>query len=138
MFVHCCHCTECQRQTGGAFAVNALIEADRIAVRQGAIREVMLPTESGGGLATQQCGECGAVLWMYYPGAGRGVAFLRAGTLDEPAACPPDIHIFTRSKQAWVRLPDGVLAVEGYYPMRETWPEDRFARLLAAKKAAGS
>jgi len=137
MYVHCCHCTECQRQTGSAFAVNALIEANRITVLQGEVCEVVLPTESGGGLATQQCGACGAILWMHYSGAGRGVAFLRVGTLDEPAAFPPDIHIFTRSKQPWMRLPDETLAVEGYYPIREIWPEDRFARLIAAKEAAG-
>lgn len=136
MYVHCCHCTECQRQTGSAFAVNALIEADRIELLEGAMREVVLPTESGKGLATQQCAVCGAVLWMHYAGAGRGVAFLRVGTLDDPSACPPDIHIFTRSKQPWVVLPEDALAVEDYYPMRKTWPDDAFARLLAAKESA--
>jgi hypothetical protein len=136
MYVHCCHCTECQRQTGSAFAVNALIEADRVELTRGRLREVVLPSPSGKGVATQQCGECGGVLWMHYGGAGRGVAFVRAGTLDNPAACPPDIHIFTRSKQPWVELPESVPAVEDYYPMRKVWPEDAFARLLTAKQAA--
>ncbi|QLC26978.1 GFA family protein [Parasphingopyxis algicola] len=136
MFVHCCHCTECQRQTGSAFAVNAIIETRRIELLAGTVTERSLPTESGRGIDLVQCAACHTGLWTHYAGAGRVFAFVRTGTLDDPSACPPDIHIYTRSKQPWVVLPESVPAVPGYYRTADLWPEDSLARRAAAKAAA--
>ena len=47
MFVHCCHCRDCQRQTGSAFVINALIETDRITILSGEVHPVAVPTDSG-------------------------------------------------------------------------------------------
>jgi hypothetical protein len=70
-------------------------------------------------------------LWSNYAGAGPLVKFVRVGTLDEPDHLPPDIHIFTASKQPWVVIPGGVPAVPEYYDRDEYWPADSQARRLA-------
>lgn len=131
MFVHCCHCTSCQTETGSAFVINALIESDRVETLDGAPEAVMTPSESGRGQQVWRCPECRAALWSNYGGAKDLIRFVRVGTLDAPAALPPDIHIYTRSKLPWVRLPDGALAVEGYYDSREVWPQDSLERRKA-------
>jgi len=115
MIVHCCHCTSCQTETGSAFVINAVIEADRLTVTKGAPDLVMTPSESGRGQEIARCPECHVALWSHYATAGRKAAFVRVGTLDAPDACPPDVHIFTRSKLAWVRLPPGQPAFEIFY-----------------------
>jgi len=131
MFVHCCHCRWCQRETGTAFALNALIEADRV-VHTGAEPEiVMTPSNSGKGQKIARCGSCRIAVWSNYGGGGDLFRFVRVGTLDDPDAFPPDIHIFTSSKQPWVVIPPGALAVPEYYKSSETWPKESLERRAA-------
>ena len=130
MFVHCCHCLDCQRQTGSAFVVNALIETDRIALLSGAPVATAMPTESGRPHDVYRCADCLTALWSDY-GRRPALRFVRVGTLDDPAALAPDVHIFTRSKQPWVGLPPGVPAVEVYYDMQQLWPAESLARRKA-------
>ncbi len=127
MFVHCCHCRDCQRQVGSAFAINALIETDRIEVLRGELAASPMPTDSGRPHHIHRCAACGTALWSDYGGR-PALRFVRATTLDDPAALPPDVHIFTRSKLPWVRLPDGVPAFEIYYHMASLWPAESLAR----------
>jgi hypothetical protein len=131
MFTNCCHCKDCQRQSGGAFAINALIESDRVDLLKGETVETNLPTESGRPHLVHRCGACGITLWSHYGGR-RAVSFVRAGTLDDPAAIEPDAHIFTRSKLPWVRLPDGAPAFEVYYDAGKLWPAEALKRREAA------
>jgi hypothetical protein len=134
MFVHCCHCRWCQRETGTAFALNAMIEADRVELLSGEVELVDTPSASGKGQRIWRCPTCRVAVWSNYAGAGDGVRFIRVGTLDEPDRLPPDIHIFTMSKQPWVILPEGVPAVREYYKPKEMWPkasQDRFAAVRA-------
>ena len=134
MFVHCCHCRWCQRETGTAFALNAMIEADRVELLSGEVELVDTPSASGRGQRIWRCPTCRVAVWSNYAGAGDGVRFIRVGTLDEPDRLPPDIHIFTMSKLPWVILPEGVPAVREYYKPREMWPkasQDRFAAVRA-------
>ena len=128
MFVHCCHCRRCQRETGSAFALNAMIEADRVTLLRGAPELVDTPSESGKGQKIARCPQCRVALWSHYGGAGDAVSFIRVGTLDHPDRVPPDIHIFTDSKQPWVILPDGVPAMPEYYRAKEMWPAESQAR----------
>lgn len=128
MFVHCCHCTSCQTETGSAFAINAMIEADRVELLAGAPVAVATPSESGKGQTIWRCPSCHVALWSNYAGAGPRIRFVRVGTLDAPAACPPDVHIFTRSKLPWVTLPEGVPAVDVYYDRAQLWPAESLAR----------
>ncbi len=133
MFVHCCHCSWCQRETGTAFALNAMIEADRVELTAGEPELVDTPSASGKGQKIWRCPHCRVALWSNYSGAGDKVRFLRVGTLDTPAAMPPDIHIFTSTKQPWVMLPQGTPAVPEYYKPREMWPKESQDRFVALK-----
>ena len=131
MFVHCCHCRWCQRETGASFALNAMIEADRVVLLKGAPETVDTPSESGKGQKIVRCPVCRIALWSNYAGAGDAIRFVRVGTLDEPDRLPPDIHIFTRSKQPWIVLPPDTPAVDVYYDRNELWPEASLARRRA-------
>jgi hypothetical protein len=131
MFVHCCHCRWCQRETGTAFALNALIESDRVQLLGGEPEVVHTPSNSGVGQKIARCPTCRIALWSNYGGAGDKVRFIRVGTLEEPDRLPPDIHIYTMSKQPWVVLPQGVPAVEAYYKASERWPAHSLARRKA-------
>ena len=111
LFVHCCHCRWCQRESGAAFALNAMIEADRVTDLGYEPEAIRTPSESGG--------------------AGPIIKFVRVGTLDNPDLLPPDIHIFTRSKQPWVVIPKGVPSVAEYYDRDEHWPKESLARRQA-------
>jgi hypothetical protein len=134
LFVHCCHCRWCQRETGSAFALNAMIEADRVSLIAGEPEMIATPSNSGKGQMIARCPGCRLALWSNYAGAGNTVHFVRVGTLDAPDRFAPDIHIFTSSKQPWVILPAHVPAVPEYYDRRQYWPAaslERRAALLA-------
>jgi hypothetical protein len=135
LFVHCCHCRWCQRESGAAFALNAMIEADRVLLLAGTPRVVPTPSNSGKGQKISRCPECQVALWSNYAGAGDAVRFVRVGTLDDPDLCPPDVHIFTASKQPWVILPPGAPAFREYYDRKEVWPPDSLARRAALLSA---
>jgi hypothetical protein len=127
MFVHCCHCKDCQRQTGTAFALNALIETERVELLSGDPHPSPMPTDSGRPHSIFRCADCGTAVWSQYGGLAK-LRFVRVGTLDDPAALPPDVHIYTRSKLPWVMLPPGVRAFEAYYSARELWPAESLER----------
>ncbi|HEY7259821.1 MAG TPA: GFA family protein [Gaiellales bacterium] len=130
MFVHCCHCLNCQRQTGSAFVINLLIEADRVEVVAGDPRAVDVPRDDGSTQRIHRCADCQVAVFSEYTRP--QVWFVRAGTLDDPAHVSPDVHIYTRSKLGWVALPDGVPAFDVYYDTKALWPPERYERLRAA------
>jgi hypothetical protein len=138
LFVHCCHCRWCQRETGASFALNALIETDRVEVLSGQPQTIHIPSNSGLGQKIVRCPACHVALWSHYAGAGDALAFVRVGTLDDPDRLPPDIHIFTASKQPWVVLPPGTPAVSEYYDRERHWPPASLERrrVLRAAMAA--
>ena len=141
LFVHCCHCRWCQRETGSAFALNALIEADRVRLTSGAVEIVDTPSASGKGQQIARCPRCRVAVWSHYAGFGHAVCFMRVGTLDDPDRFPPDVHIYTASKQPWVVLPEGTPAFPAYYQASKRWPAaslERRAALRAAAAPAGS
>lgn len=133
LFVHCCHCTWCQRETGSAFVLNALIEADRIELTSGEPEVIDTPSESGKGQKIHRCPICKIALWSNYAGTGDRIHFLRVGTLDEPDRVPPDIHIFTSSKQPWLTLPSDIQIVPEFYRFKDHWPKESIERYKAAR-----
>jgi len=136
MFVHCCHCTECQRNSGSAFALNAMIEADRVEQLSGEVEQIDTPTPSGKGQKIFRCPDCKVAVWSNYAVAkiNDRMRFVRVGTLDDATAVKPDIHIFARSKQPWVGLPDDATVVDVYYDPVEIWSSESLARRRALEQ----
>ena len=139
IYVHCCHCRWCQRETGTSYALNALIESDRVELLQGAPEIVSTPTLSGRGQQIARCPVCRVAMWSNYGGRGDVIRFVRVGTLDEPDRWPPNVHIYTMSKQPWVVLPEGASAFSEFYDRKTQWPpegqqrmRDAMARLSAS------
>jgi hypothetical protein len=124
-------------ETGTAFALNALIEADRMQLVQGDVEVIDTPSNSGKGQKISRCPRCRIAVWSNYAGAGDAINFIRVGTLDEPDRLSPDIHIYTASKQPWVVLPPDMPAVAEYYRASERWPKESLERravILARSK----
>jgi hypothetical protein len=136
LFVHCCHCRWCQRETGASFALNALIEAERVQLLQGEVDVVNIPSESGKGQKIARCPRCRVAVWSNYAGAGDHIRFIRVGTLDEPDRLPPDVHIYVQSKQPWVVLPRDTPAVSRYYRASKLWPLESLERRAALASKA--
>jgi hypothetical protein len=134
LFVHCCHCRWCQRETGSAFVLNAMIEADRVQLLHGDVEIVDTPSASGRGQRIARCPRCRVALWSNYGGGGDAIRFVRVGTLDAPDRLPPDAHIFTASKQPWVVLPPGAPAFAEFYRAADVWPAVSLARREAVRR----
>jgi len=128
LFVHCCHCRWCQRETGASFALNALIEANRVTLLGNDPEIVKTPTASGKGQMIARCPKCRIAVWSNYSGSGQSIRFVRVGTLDVPDCLPPDIHIYTGSKQPWVLLSPDTPAVTEYYDLERYWPSESLVR----------
>jgi hypothetical protein len=127
LFVHCCHCLNCQLQTGSAFVINILIETDRVELLVGEPQPVDVPRSGGKKQRIWRCPTCQVALYSKYTSP--GVRFVRAGTLDDPASVEPDVHIFTRSKLPWVTLPEATPAFNVYYDTQKLWPAASLRRL---------
>ena len=134
MFTHCCHCLNCQRQTGSAFVINLLIEADRMELLAGVAEPVDVPRDDGSKQRVFRCPTCQVAVFSEY---GRPeVRFVRAGTLDDPSSVTPDVHIYTRSKLPWITLPDSAPAFEDYYDSKALWPAASLERLKAVMSSS--
>lgn len=127
MFVHCCHCTECQNQTGTAFVVNAIIETAKLEKIRGTLEKVAMSKKGEPPHDIYRCKKCKVAVWSDY-GHRPGIRFVRVGTFDRPGLIKPDVHIFTRSKVPWVRLPKDARAFKIYYEMQKLWPKKSLTR----------
>jgi|SRR5690606_6098636 len=136
IIVHCCHCRWCQRETGSAFVLNAVYLAGQVAVTSGAPDVVDTPSASGRGQRIARCPTCRIALWSHYARGGELLWFVRVGTLDDPDALPPDVHIYTASKQPWVALPPGARSFEQFYEVAEVWPAESLERFRQARARA--
>lgn len=132
MFTHACHCTECRRLCGGPYAINAWTETENVVLKQGKLENAMLGgSGSGKPCETWFCADCGTTVWVRYHVAAGDCRFVKVGTLDDPAAVPPDVHIWTRSKLPGTVLPDDVPGYEKFYDLKALWPAESLARLRA-------
>lgn len=140
MIVHGCHCRWCQRQSGSAFAVNALVEADQVKLSKGDVAEITVTSPSGAGQKIARCPQCQIAVWSYYlvmfGGIGELVRFIRVGTLDEPDRFPPNVHIYTSTKQPWVVLPPDAMVVDEYYETEEIWSPENLERRITLQRLA--
>jgi hypothetical protein len=130
MFTNCCHCLYCQRESGSAFAMNAMIESPNFELlTPNPLAKTSLPTQSGKPQHTFCCPECHTVLYALYGDNGDYTRFVKVGTLREPARCPPDAHIFVASKQPWVNLEGGAPAFEAFYDRKKLWSPEQLERI---------
>lgn len=132
IIVNTCHCTWCQRESGSAFVINGVIEADRVEVTKGRPVAVDLPTASGGGQRVMRCPACQVALWSHYLGGSPALAYVRMGTLDDTSDIVPEVHIYTSTKQHWVTFPEGAAVFEGFYRPSAVLSAERYARFKAA------
>lgn len=134
MRVHCCHCTDCQRHTGSAFVLNAIIETAAIKILRGKLQAVPVP-RAFAPHDIYRCPKCKTALWSDY-GHRPQIRFVRVGTLDDPSSVEPDIHIYTETKLPWLKLPKGKPAFRQYYELKKVWPLRSQQRLKQAMAAA--
>ncbi|PHQ72378.1 MAG: aldehyde-activating protein [Sneathiella sp.] len=139
LIVHCCHCRGCQKNTGSSFALNALFEADRVELTSGKVEEIIVPTPSGTGQTIIRCSKCKVAVWSNYNMGGlrERIRFIRVGTLDDPDQFPPDVHIYTCSKQPWILLPKEDRRVDVFYEINATWSPESMERLAKIEESAG-
>lgn len=140
--VHCCHCSYCQKQTGTAFALNALFKSEYVTLTEGEVDEIMTPSPSGKGQLIARCPKCKVAVWSnyYMGGIKQGIRFIRVGTMDNPELLPPDVHIYTVSKQPWVNLSNESSVYETFYKFEDVWSaEDNVTlkQLLAEARENG-
>jgi len=128
LYTHCCHCRWCQRQTGSPCVVNAMIETDRIQLLAGQPEMISIASPSGMGQTVARCPTCKIALWSAYAAAGDAIRFVRACTLDDSDALPPQLHIFTKYKQPWMVLPPTTPSVPEFYRTADHWPAESIAR----------
>jgi hypothetical protein len=139
LIVHGCHCRGCQKNSGSAFAINALFEAERVTLIAGTVEEISVPTPSGTGQDITRCKKCKVAVWSNYNMGGlrKSIRFIRVGTLDDPDQFPPDVHIYTSSKQPWVVLPENDPHVERFYKFKKTWSPASLKRLTKIEEFIG-
>jgi len=136
LFVHCCHCRWCQRETGAAFAINALIESSRVEVLSGQPEPVVTPSNSGRGQTIVRCPQRRIALWTTRV-AGRHSASCASGRWTTPMYCRPTstLHVV---EAAVGDLPPDVPAAAEYYDRNAHWPPHSLERrrVLLASLAA--
>lgn len=131
LYIHACHCSWCQRETGSAFAVNALIESAHVTISGEEYYVVDTPSESGQGQTIVRCKHCQVAVLSYYPNFERHLSFIRVGTLDRNNHFEPDVHIYVDSKAPWIKLSEGALVFREYYDREQVWPEESLERFKA-------
>ena len=133
LIVHACHCRDCQRLTGSAFATNIWIEAKHVEpTTTTAPAAFRLKGGSGQPHDVFFCPRCGTTVWSRYHPVPWAL-FVRAGTLDDPNAVKPGVHIFTRSKLPWLDLPAGARAFDSFYKLDEVWTGESLERRRLAR-----
>jgi hypothetical protein len=133
MFVHCCHCTFCQRESGTSYGLNVLIETSQVELLQGQLERIELESNSGKGQSVFRCPNCQIAVWSHYGAGGELLSFVRVGTMDDAASIAPSIHIYTSTKQPWVTLSDDVPRVPEYYRAKEHWSPEALERARAMR-----
>ena len=136
LLTHCCHCLNCQRQTGSAFVINLLIETDRVELLAGDAQPVEVPRDDGSTQRIFRCPTCQVAVFSQYTRP--EFRYVRGGTLDQPSSVEPDVHIFTKSKLSWITLPESVPAFDVYYDMKSLWPAASIERFEAIMAPASS
>jgi hypothetical protein len=124
--VYACHCTDCQVQSGSAFALSMVVRRAAIEVAAGETRAWRRRADSGRMMSCVFCPACGTRLWNE-PDRAPEMAVLKPGTLDDARSLRPVGHIWTRSAQRWFEFPPGTVLYEAQppdlSPLVQAWQE---------------
>jgi hypothetical protein len=124
LLLYTCNCTECQRTSGSAFALNMPVATSSFRITHGAPRGWRRASPSGADVTSWFCGECGARIYGERQSRPETMN-VRAGTLDDTAWLTPVAHMFLRSAQGWVRPADGAecfdIGPSDFGPLAERW-----------------
>jgi hypothetical protein len=133
LFVHCCHCTRCQRESGTAYVAHGMIERANLEW-DGEVTAVRLPTDSKTRHEIVHCAACLTPLWGQHGRQPSVMVYLKVGTFDAPERCPPNAHIFVRSKLAWVAINPDIPQFARYYNAAKVWPQESLERYATARQ----
>jgi hypothetical protein len=111
--------------------INVLIESDRVESLGRPPDRVPVPRSGTKRQQIYRCPACETAVWSTY--TRKNILFVRAGTLDDPSAVEPDVHIFTRSKVPWLMLPETTPSFTSYYDTQKLWPAASLQRLEALR-----
>jgi hypothetical protein len=133
LFCYACHCPDCQKATGSAFALHASIETYNIKIISDAkpalVTLNMNPEKPEGTSRRALCQQCGTIFWGNDNPWGYAVSDVRIGTLDFPGIMEPDMHSFVGSKLGWIELPKDAKTSKGHYDYKQMWPKSSLKRL---------
>ena len=116
-----CHCRDCQKLSVSAFSMTMMVRREDLEIVRGELAAFDRPAASGNVARCYFCPTCSNRIYHENP-AKPELVRLKPGTLDDTDIIQPDMHVWTSSKQAWVKLPDDM-------PCHETQPD--MAALLA-------
>ena len=130
LFVHACHCLNCQRASGSAFGITTIVlERD---VRLDSASLSVEPVSGAPHRLRHVCASCRDLIYRtasHHP----ATALLRSGALDDPREVEIDAHIFVKRKRSWLALPEDVPQFQEGYDRERTWPRSSLDRLARAQ-----
>ncbi len=124
LFVHACHCLDCQKASGSAFGITTIVLESDLRFDQGKLVSERIAAHR----TTFLCESCEDVIYRTatnHP----ATALLRSRTLDDMRVLEINAHIWTKEKHAWLELPAHVPQFEEGYDRNKAWPQDSLERL---------
>lgn len=117
MMVGVCHCTDCQKASGGGPNYVAVAPRDAFEVIAGDDKVGIYCRKGDSGEDVQRmfCAACGTPLWSQPP-AGQPFIPVKMGSLDDHSDLTPQMHIYARSAPAWHQMNDGLPQFPGMPP----------------------
>lgn len=125
----------CQRETGSAFVLNATIELSRYTNLGADPILTDIPSATGQGQCIARCPKCYIAVWSVYGGGSdMPLRTVRVGTLDDPNVCPPQCHIYTSTKQKWLKLQDELPEHAEEYDREKYWDKESLERMAKVRE----
>jgi hypothetical protein len=98
-----CHCRDCQRASGSAFAAVLIVPVAAFSLTKGEPTYYDVKADSGNNMSRGFCGKCGAPVFIQHTRItpGPAVVVIQAASLDDPSWFQPIIDIYTSRAQPW-------------------------------------
>ena len=126
LFTQACHCTDCKIITGSSYVINTSV-LDNTLIIEGEVASTELKAGSGATSKAYFCTKCGTYIYTDYASA-VGRLTVRTKTLNNSENFPPQVHIFIKDKDPWLKLTEDAICFEKMYDPKKTWPEESLKR----------